>query len=437
MNERELILDCLIEILEKGSYTDRTLSDLLFKYDYLDKHTKSLIAREITGVVENKILIDEIINLDSKTKVKKMKPLIRNLMRMSVYEIYFMNSIKDHATVNESVKLCKKRGLGGLSGFVNGVLRSIIRRKEALPEGQQFPITDERVINSIPQEVADVLKDSIGEEWSTCVASMMTQDGMTIRANENVVSEKELVKLLEAQGATVTKVVLRNVLGKDISALSVKGIGSLEKNMEFIKGGFYIQDLSSMAVAIVAAPKAGDNVIDVCAAPGGKATHMAQLLDGTGMVDARDLTEYKVSLMQENKTRLNLSNLKVKVYDATELDESVIDYADIVIADLPCSGLGVIGKKPDIKYNFTKEKGLELAKLQSEILDVVCKYVKPSGKLVYSTCTINKAENEDNVLSFLERHADFVLTGEKQILPEKEIGNDGFFIATFERRDHD
>lgn len=437
MNERELILDCLIEILEKGSYTDRTLSDLLFKYDYLDKHTKSLIAREITGVVENKILIDEIINLESKTKVKKMKPLIRNLMRMSVYEIYFMNSIKEHAAVNEAVKLCKKRGFSGLSGFVNGVLRSVIRRKEALPEAQQFPVSDEGVINSVPSEVAESLKLSIGEDWCEYVATMMAQDGMTIRVNENVISEEELLKLLESQGATVTKVVLSDVLGKDIKALLVKGLGSLEKNEEFIKGRFYIQDLSSMAVAIVADPKAGDVVIDVCAAPGGKATHMAQLLDGTGMVDARDLTEYKVSLIEENKTRLNLPNLNAKVYDATKLDESALDSADIVIADLPCSGLGVIGKKPDIKYNYTKEKGLELAKLQSEILDVVCKYVKPNGKLVYSTCTINKAENEDNVQEFLERHSNFVLTGEKQILPEKEIGNDGFFIATFERRDHD
>ena len=437
MNERELILDCLIEILEKGSYTDRTLSDLLFKYDYLDKHTKSLIAREITGVVENKILIDEIVNLESKTKVKKMKPLIRNLMRLSVYEIYFMNSIKNHAAVNEAVKLCKKRGFSGLSGFVNGVLRSVLRRKEALSDGQTYPVTDESIVYSIPAEVAETLKESIGTDWSKCVAAMMAQDGMTIRVNKKAISEDELKKSLEAQGASVTKVSLKDVLGKDINSFSVKGMGSLEKNEEFIKGRFYIQDLSSMAVAIVADPKAGDVVIDVCAAPGGKATHMAQLLDGTGMVDARDLTEYKVSLIRENKTRLNLSNITAKVQDATELDESVIDSADIVIADLPCSGLGVIGKKPDIKYNFTKEKGLELAKLQSEILDVVCKYVKPNGKLVYSTCTINKAENEDNVQEFLERHSNFVLTGERQILPEKEIGNDGFFIATFERRDHE
>lgn len=434
MNERELILDCLIEILEKGAYTDRTLSDLLFKYDYLDKHTKSLISREITGVVENRILLDEIVNLESKTKVKKMKPLIRNLLRMSVYEMYFMNSIKNHAVVNEAVKLAKKRGFSGLSGFVNGVLRSVLRRKETLPENEKFPISDDRIVNSIPEAVAKVLKESTGDKLVEISEAMMAQSKITIRVNTNLITEDELATELENQGANVSKVCLKDVLGKEISALSVEGLGNLEKNSEFIKGRFYIQDLSSMAVAVVADPKEGDKVIDVCAAPGGKATHIAQLLNGTGMVDARDLTEYKVSFIEENKTRLNLSNLTAKAFDATKLDESAVDSADIVIADLPCSGLGVIGKKPDIKYNFTIEKGLELAKLQAEILDKVCQYVKVGGKLVFSTCTINKAENEDNANSFIKRHPEFVATGMQQILPQKDVENDGFFIATFERR---
>ena len=437
MNERELILDSLIEILEKGSYTDRTLSDLLFKYDYLDRHIKSLISREITGVVENRILLDEIISCDSKTKVSKMKPLIRNLLRMAVYEIYFMNSIKDHAAVNEAVKLCKKRGFAGLSGFVNGVLRSVLRRKQDLPEEVAFPVKDESIIYSMPREVVGALSESVGSDWVRAAEAMMAQDGITIRVNESLVTEEELVASLERKGAKVSKIQLNDILGKDICALSVEGLGNLERDDDFIKGRFYIQDISSMAVAIIADPQKDDKVIDVCAAPGGKATHVAQLLAGTGLVDARDLTEYKVNLIEENKTRLNLSNLTSKVYDAAVLDESAVETADIVIADLPCSGLGVIGKKPDIKYNFTEEKGKALAELQANILDVVCQYVKPHGKLIYSTCTINKVENEDNASDFIERHADFVLKGMKQIIPEKEIGNDGFFIAEFERRGHE
>ena len=433
MNERELIIDSLIEILEKGAYTDRTISDLLFKYDYLDSHTKALILREITGVVENRILLDHLIALDSKTKVNKLKPLIRNLLRMAIYEIYFMNSIKDHAAVNEAVKLCKKRGLAGLSGFLNGVLRSVIRRKNELPENEDFPKMDNRVRYSVPQEVWDTLSQD-NKDASILVKAMMAQDGVTIRVNENEVSKEEVFDSLKESGAGIDTVLLKDVLGKDIKAYTVKGLGNPERNQEFVKGRFYIQDLSSMAVAIVADPKEGDTVIDVCAAPGGKATHMAELMHGTGHVDARDITESKVELIEENKTRLNLSNLIAKKWDATVLDESVVRKADIVIADLPCSGLGVIGKKPDIKYNYTVEKGLELAGLQAQILDVVCQYVKPHGKLVFSTCTINRAENEDNVEKFLEKHKDFILKGQKQILPQEEIGNDGFFIALMERR---
>lgn len=432
MNERELILDSLMEILEKGAYTDRTLSDLLFKYGYLDRHVKALLSREITGVVENKILLDYIISLDSKTKVNKLKPIVRNLLRMAIYEIYFLDSIKDHAAVNEAVKLCKKRGLGGLSGFLNGVLRSVIRRKEALPSDQKFPSCDEKILYSVPDEVWNVLNEC-SDDPAALAKAMMEQSSITVRVNEDEISSEELKKILEESGATVSEVSLEDVLGKTITALSVSGLGVLEKNEEFIKGRFYIQDLSSMAVAIVSNPKEGDYVIDVCAAPGGKATHAAQLMHGKGHVDARDLTDYKVGLIEENKTRLNLSNLSAKVFDATKLDEDVLGKADIVIADLPCSGLGVIGKKPDIKYNFSIEKAFELAKLQSEILEVVCQYVKPSGKLVYSTCTINKAENEENALSFEKRHPEFTLIGYKQILPDINIGNDGFFIAVFEK----
>ena len=205
----------------------------------------------------------------------------------------------------------------------------------------------------------------------------------------------------------------------------------------FRDGLFYVQDISSMLVAQTAAPKKGDYVIDVCAAPGGKSTHIAELLQGSGHVLARDLTDNKVDMIEENIERHGLKNMSAEVWDATVPDADSAGKADILICDLPCSGLGVLGRKKDIRYKMTPESVDELAALQRQILDTVHTYVKPNGVLVYSTCTIDEAENEDNVRWFIEKHLEFELdknfaegTGMKQILPG-EHGSDGFFIARF------
>ena len=189
-----------------------------------------------------------------------------------------------------------------------------------------------------------------------------------------------------------------------------------------------------MLVAEIADPKWGDYCIDVCAAPGGKAIHLAELLSGTGHVEARDLTEYKVGLIRENIERSGLTNIEAVVQDALETDQESVEKADIVIADLPCSGLGVLGKKPDLKLRMTKEAQEELAALQRRILAVVKDYVKPGGKLLYSTCTINRRENEENAQWFAGKYPEFSLVREQQRLPGKDEG-DGFYLALFRRRD--
>lgn len=186
-----------------------------------------------------------------------------------------------------------------------------------------------------------------------------------------------------------------------------------------------------MMVAETASPKPGDFVLDVCAAPGGKSVHMAQLLAGTGMVEARDLTEYKAEMIRENAERCRISNLRVKVWDALIFDESMEQQADVVIADLPCSGLGVIGTKTDIKYKISEEKIHSLCELQSRILDVVHRYVKPQGILMYSTCTMTPEENDIQVSQFLLRHPEYTLLSQRQLLPDE--GCDGFFIAKLQK----
>jgi 16S rRNA (cytosine967-C5)-methyltransferase len=218
----------------------------------------------------------------------------------------------------------------------------------------------------------------------------------TIRAQLNNGSAADLKESLERDGAVVED---GSILPE---ALKISGYDYLERLTAFEEGKFQVQDESSMLVGRLAAPEEGMLVVDVCSAPGGKSLHMADLMHGTGTVIARDVTDYKADLIIENKNRLHSENVTVQVFDALTLDPDLIGKADIVIADLPCSGLGIIGKKHDIKYNMTKDQMLELAKLQREILSVVVKYVKPNGILMYSTCTIHKEENVNNMRWMVE-----------------------------------
>ena len=217
-------------------------------------------------------------------------------------------------------------------------------------------------------------------------------------------------------------------------ALLISGYDYLAALPSFQEGDFQVQDISSMLVAQRADPKEGDYVIDVCAAPGGKALHLADMLAGTGMVEARDISDYKVELIWDNIRRSGMENIRAVRWDATVPDEESVEKADIVIADLPCSGLGVLGRKSDLKYRMTREDERELAALQRRILSQVWRYVKPGGRLVYSTCTINREENEENAAWFQAEHPDFRLVSQEQILPGQQAG-DGFYIALFDRRD--
>ncbi len=216
-------------------------------------------------------------------------------------------------------------------------------------------------------------------------------------------------------------------------AYTIFGFDHLNGLSSFQEGLFYVQDISSMMVAEYAAPKEGDHCIDVCAAPGGKSIHLAEKLRGTGHVEARDVSEQKVALIDENIKRCRLTNITAKCQDATVLDEASVRTADVLIADLPCSGLGVLRRKTDIKYRMNPEGEESLVALQRQILSVVCEYVKPGGTLIYSTCTIHAAENEENARWFEQTHPEFALDTMRQMFPEEHLG-DGFFIAKFKRK---
>ena len=422
-NQREIIVAILEEVLEEGKYSHLVLGATLEKYQYLSKQQRAFITRVTQGTIERLLQIDAILGqFVKKPKVPKMKPLIRTVLRSSVYQIVFMDGVPDAAVCTEAVRIVQTHGLGGLSGFVNGVLRNISRNKDSIT------YKDLSEAYSMSQWIIDAWEEQFGGETTKQILEELLEEKKTcIRVNTGNISVEELTKNLRAQGITVEPC-------EEIPyALYISGYDYLRGIPEFLTGDFYIQDFSSMMVAHSAGIQQGDHVIDVCAAPGGKSLHAAELLAGTGLVEARDLSDHKVSLLEENIRRMGLANIRAEKWDATILNEESIGQADVVICDAPCSGLGVVAKKPDIKYHMTKETQKELAILQRQILDVVCAYVKAGGTLMYSTCTISSQENEDNVTWFLEKHPDFSLETEKQFLP-KAGKQDGFFLAKMKKR---
>ena len=429
-NTRALILGILLEVMEEGNYSHLVIRSVLDKYQYLEKQERAFITRVAEGTIQTAIELDYIINQFSKVKVNKMKPVIRNLLRMSVYQMKYMDSVPDSAACNEAVKLARKKGFSSLSGFVNGVLRSISRglAEVEYPDEKKEPERYYSVKYSMPEWIVKQWIADYGiEATQDTLEAFVKEAPLTIRTNLAKTTPEELEVRLQSEGVQVKKVVLTEVPELDY-AFFITGFDYLNALPSFQEGLFYVQDISSMMVAELASPKEGDYIIDVCAAPGGKSTHLAEKLKGSGMVEARDLTEYKVGLIEENILRHACTNMKAVQQDATVLAEASVGKADIVIADLPCSGLGVMRKKTDIKYKMNPEKMTSLVTLQREMLHTVCAYVKPQGTLVYSTCTINRKENEENVAWFLETHKEFQLVSMQQIFPKEEFG-DGFFLA--------
>ncbi len=429
IDNRELVLGILLEVTQGGEYSHIAIRNTLEKYQYLGQQERKFIKRVCEGTLEHMIWIDYVIDQFSKVKTGKMKPAIRCILRSGVYELKYMDAVPASATCNEAVKLAQKKGFYNLKGFVNGILRNISRNLDQLPmpDREREPLKYLSIAYSMPMWILELWKESYSmEQMEGFLKSFLTVMRTSIRTNTLQVSASEL-----KQELTEEEIQVEEQAGIP-DAFWIGGYDFLGRIPAFQEGKFYVQDASSMKVALWADPKPGDYVMDVCAAPGGKSIHLAQLMQGSGTVEARDLTEYKVSLIQENAKRCQMENVVPVVADARVLDESKVGKADIVIADLPCSGLGVLGKRPDIKYKMTLKMCQELTALQKEILHTVQQYVKPGGILIYSTCTIHRAENEDNVSWFLQEHPSFVLEKQQQILPEEER-NDGFFLAKFQK----
>ena len=297
-----------------------------------------------------------------------------------------------------------------------------------MPKREDGEIPYLSVSYSMPEWIVKVWEKDYGiSKTEEMLQALLSEPELSIRVNEGKITPGDLKTRLETEGVMVRQ---NETLPY---AFFISGFDHLRALPSFEEGLFYVQDESSMRVAELAQPEDGDFVIDVCAAPGGKSIHIAEKMHGTGHVEARDLTPYKVGLIEENIRRCETKNMSAVCMDARIRDEASVQKADIVIADLPCSGLGVIQKKKDIKYKMTPEKQKDLAVLQREILSVVHAYIKPGGTLIYSTCTINREENEENVACFLREHPEFSLVSMEQILPQ--AGRcDGFFLAKLKRK---
>ncbi len=438
VNLRAVALDILTEINEKGGYSHVTINNALSKYQYMDKNERAFLTRLSEGTIEKQIYLDDVINQFSKVKTAKMKPFIRNLLRMSVYQLLFMDSVPDSAVCNEAVKLASKRGFGTLKGFVNGVLRNIARDKDK----RKMP-KDLSIRYSMPQWIVEDFTGTYGKETAEKIFAAFDLESPTyVKCNTIHHSVDEIVEMLESQKVTVEAV------AEIPGALKLSGYDYLTGLLAFQKGLIFVQDISSMLVGIAASPGEGDEVLDICGAPGGKSIHAAVLMNGTGCVTSRDISPNKVLEMKESMKRMGLSNVQAAVQDALEFVKQDEERYDIVLCDLPCSGLGIIGRKADIKYHMTREKQRKLAALQKEILKNACRYVKKGGKLIYSTCTINREENEENArwiaenLLLTPRSLVGILPGKYctetagngfvQLLPGVH-GTDGFFIAAFVR----
>ena len=443
-NAREIVLDMLLEVIEGDKYSNIVLSQTLKKYQELDKKDRAFISRLFTGTLERCLTIDYVINSFSSIAVKKMKPVIRNLLRVSVYQLMYMDHVPESAVCNEAVKLTKKRGFLKLSGFVNANLRNIARNMEQVryPEKEENKAGYLEVTYSVPEWLAGELLDQYPlDQVERMLADTFKEKGTSIRCNLTKATPEQLMAALKEEGVSVEK-------GRYLEeAFIITGYDYLESLKAFKDGLFTVQDESSMLVCQAAGIKEEDMVIDVCAAPGGKALHAAEKAK---TVSARDLSQYKVKLIEENRERMGITNVEICVWDAAIDNPADHNRADVVIADLPCSGLGVLGKKPDIKYKMTQNQQKELVILQRNILSTISEYVKRGGVLIYSTCTVNREENIENRDWFLENF-DYEADSLDPYLPVELLDEgtkkgylqllqgvhdtDGFFISRMRRRE--
>jgi len=429
-NTREIALEALLAIEREEDFSHRILKAVLDKYDYLEERDKAFIKRVTEGTTERRIELDYYLDQVSSVPVRKMKPLIRCLMRLSVYQLLYMDNVPDAAVCNEACKIAQKRKFANLKGFVNGVLRNIARKKGelSLPDERKDAAEYLSVRYSMPRFIVEMWIKQYGRERAERLLDALLKIhpvSVRFRTDMSDKDREELIGRMEKAGAKLAR-------DKTVPFLyTMEHSENIAQLPGFAEGKYTVQDASSVQAVLAAGIGRQDHVMDICAAPGGKSILAAELAC-EGQVLSRDVSEKKIDLIEENKARMGVENMIVEVYDATETDETRIGWADVLLADVPCSGLGVLGKKRDIKYRLTPEQFDEVEVLQRRIIEHSWQYVKEGGVLLYSTCTVRPEENEQMARRIADEFP-FELEEERQFLPGEDE-TDGFYYARLRRK---
>lgn len=438
MNSREVALNVVNRVLNEGAYSNLVLSKELNESDLCEKD-KALTTELVYGTLRRKNTLDVIIS-NFIRDISEMDKEVLNILRIAIYQMHFLDKVPEFAACNEAVELAKKISEKDAK-LVNGILRSYTKNPDDI-EVKSGKINELAYIYSYEDWFIRMIYKQYGENVGKKILAGLNQTPkVTVRVNNNKADYDDVYDKLEEMEYNVEEGYVCP------EAIIIAGGKSVESNPLFVDGFVTVQDESAMMVAPLLDVKDGDTVLDLCAAPGGKTTHIAEMLNNTGKVLAFDLHENKLSLIEENVNRLGLTNVTVGVMDATKLDTKYVSAADSVLIDVPCSGVGIIRKKPEIKWNKTRNSLKELVPVQREIMENAWTYLKPGGILVYSTCTLNKEENEDNVDWFLNKHKDASIekifmgnqdnfmyneNGSLTILPNQYM--DGFFVAKFKKK---
>ena len=432
-NTRKFTVRLLTKLDENSSYSNILLDEALSRSDF-DRRDKKFISALFYGVLERQLTLDAIIADLSKNPKNKLNYTVRNILRTGLYQLKYMDSVPDNAAVDESVELAKKCRNTAAPGFVNGMLREFIRRDKALPKAK----TEQERLSleySCPLWLVEKWQKEYGKE--VCLTMLEASVGRaptTVRLNNLSGTAEDTLDMLASEGMTFERSKIFEY------AADVAASGAIEKSKAYKQGRFHVQDMASQLCCAALDAQPGDTVLDLCSAPGGKTFTIAEMMGNVGKVMAFDLHKNRVKLIQSGAERLGLSCVEANENNAKLFRED-LPQADRVLVDAPCSGLGVIRRKPEIKYKDPKDFE-RLPQVQYEILDTSCRYVKIGGTLVYSTCTVSRAENDEVVERFLKAHAEFepcALGGALGDAPRMTItpdmfGSDGFFIAKFVRR---
>lgn len=442
-NVREAALELLETIDKNQAYSNLLLNKTIEKNE-IDSIDVGLLTELTYGTLQRKMTLDYYLEPSLKSG-KKIEGWVRNLLRVTLYQMVYLDRIPDRAAIYEAVEIAKKRGHKGISGMVNGVLRNI--QRTGLRDLAEIvdPIERLSVATSHPLWLVKRWVNQLGFDRTKAMCELnLTAPLQTARVNLTKITREECVTRLENEGYQVQ---VSTILPEAIKCLK----GNLASSKAFKEGLFTIQDESSMLVAHALGVNTHDRILDACAAPGGKSTHIAERLNGTGAVISLDLHDHKVKLINSSAKRLGLTNIQTKTLDSKKVQEHYDQESfDKILVDAPCSGLGVIRRKPDMKYTKKAEDSARLQEIQIELLNSVAPLLKKGGILIYSTCTIEKEENNVVIDSFLDSHQEFfgdptvkermpeatkplISDYSLQIVPQ-DFGSDGFFIACLRKK---